>query len=73
MPDPETAAILRAILEELCASIPPFDAHTRTNVASSLLETVKHGRPTVDDLRLAGRQALRRAPVAASSSRSSIG
>lgn len=37
MLDAETAALLRAVLEELCASISQFDADTRARVASRLL------------------------------------
>ena len=38
MLDPETAALLRAVLDELCASTSPSDVRTRTNVASRLIE-----------------------------------
>ena len=64
MPDAETAALLRAILDEVCASISLSDTSTRTNVASKLLETVKQGTPSVDDLRKVGRQVLHQ-PTAA--------
>ncbi|MBV8925454.1 MAG: hypothetical protein JOZ74_08820 [Bradyrhizobium sp.] len=63
MPDAQTAAMLRAVLEELCVSISPFDAHTRTNVASKLLETIRNGRSSLDDLKNAGRQALYAPPT----------
>jgi hypothetical protein len=63
MPDAETAAVLRAVLEELCASISPFDARTRVDVASTLLEASRHGRPSIDDLRAAGRGVLLRTPT----------
>jgi hypothetical protein len=63
MPDAETAALLRVILDELCAGMSPFDSITRTNVASRLLETVKQGRPSLDDLREAGRDVLRQPPA----------
>ena len=59
MPDAETAAMLRAILDELCANLSPSDASTRTNVASKLLETARRGASSLDDLRSAGREALR--------------
>ncbi len=58
MPDAETAALLRAVLDEVCASISLSDTSTRTNVASKLLETVKQGASSVDDLRKIGRQVL---------------
>ncbi len=58
MPDAETAALLRVVLDEVCASISLSDTSTRTNVASKLLETVKQGTPSIDDLRQVGRQVL---------------
>ena len=63
MPDPETVALLRAVLDELCASVSPFDLATRTNVASRPLETVKHGSSSLDDLKRAGIEALRPPPT----------
>jgi hypothetical protein len=63
MPDAETTALLCAVLEELCASVSPFDAGTRVHVASRLLESVKQGRSSLDDLRDAGREALHKAPT----------
>jgi hypothetical protein len=63
MPDAETAALLRAVLDELCASMSPFDVGTRTHVASRLLEAVKQGKSSLDDLRSAGREALHKAPT----------
>ncbi len=59
VPDPETAALLRAVLDELCAGVPRYDAGTKTDVATRLLETVRQGRSSIDDLREAGRQVLR--------------
>jgi len=43
MPDADTAALLRAVLDEVCASVSRWD--TRTHVASKLLETVKQALP----------------------------
>jgi hypothetical protein len=63
MPDIQTAALLRAVLHELCADLPPSDASTRTYVASKLLETVRQGTPSLDDLKRAGRQVLRDPPT----------
>ena len=63
MPDRETAALLRTLLEELCASLAPSDVHTRTKVASRLLETVKQGEPSLEELRAAGKQALLKTPT----------
>ena len=58
MPDAETAALLRVVLDEVCASISRSDTSTWTNVASKLLETVKQGTPSIDDLRQVGKQVL---------------
>jgi hypothetical protein len=63
MPDRETVAVLRTLLEELCASLAPSDVHTRTKVASRLLETVKQGEPSLEELRAAGKQALLKTPT----------
>jgi hypothetical protein len=63
MPNPETAALLRAVLEELCVSFSPFDAGTRAHVASRPLEAVKQGESSLNDLRNAGREALHKAPT----------
>lgn len=58
MLDAETTALLRAVLDEVCASISLSDTSTRTNVASKLLEAVKQGTPSADDLRIVGQQVL---------------
>jgi hypothetical protein len=60
MPDAKTAALLRTVLDEVCASISLRDTNTRTNVASKLLEAVKQeAPPSVEDLKKVGRQVLR--------------
>jgi hypothetical protein len=63
MPNAETAAVLRAVLDEVCADISPLDTVTRTNVASSLLEETRQAQSSLDDLRQAARNALRRPPT----------
>lgn len=63
MPNAETAVVLRAVLDELCANVPPLDARTRTNVATKLLEATRQGRSSVDDLKSAGRTALLQTPT----------
>ena len=63
MPDPETATLLRSIHDELCAKVTRFDAHTKVDLASKLLEAVKQGRSSVDELREVGKQALRQTPT----------
>jgi hypothetical protein len=62
-PDAETAALLRAMLDEVCAGISPFDSVTRTHVASSLLEKTRQPDSSLDDLRQAAITALRRPPT----------
>ncbi len=62
MPDAETAAVLRAVLDELCAEVALEDTPTRTGVASTRLAATKCGRRSVDELREAGKAARRRPP-----------
>ena len=63
MPDAETAAVLRAVLDEVSADLSPFDTVTRTHVASSLLEKTRQAQSSLDDLRQAANNALRRPPT----------
>lgn len=63
MPDPETATLLRSIHDELCAQVHHFDGHTKVELASKLLEAVKQGRSSIDELREVGQQALRKTPT----------
>jgi hypothetical protein len=63
MVDAETTALLRAALDELCASLSPSESSTRTSVASKLLEAVKQGSSSLDDLKKAGREVLRQPPT----------
>jgi hypothetical protein len=63
MPDAETAALLRAVLDEVCAGVSPFDTVTRTYVASSLLDKTRQANSSLDDLRQAAMTALRRPPT----------
>jgi hypothetical protein len=61
--DPATAALLRAVLDELCENIPQLETSTRTRVASKILEAAAKGEWSVDDLKEAGREALDDAPT----------
>lgn len=63
MPDAETAALLRAVLDDLCSNVPATDASTRTNVASRLLATVQQGKSSIAELKHAGMLALRQSPT----------
>ena len=58
MPDTETAAMLRTVLDELCAQLPAFDISTRTTVASRLLEAMQQRNCSLDDLRQVGIEAM---------------
>jgi hypothetical protein len=62
--DPETVALLRAILDELCASTSPSDMSIRANIASKLLEAARQGGDTsIGNLEAAGKEALLQAPT----------
>lgn len=63
MPDAETAALLRAVLDEVCADVSPFDTVTRTHVAASLLEKTQQAQSSLEDLRQAAITALRAPPT----------
>jgi hypothetical protein len=63
MPDAETAAVLRAVLDEVCVDLSPFDTVTRTHVACSLLEKTRQAHSSLDDLRQVANNALRRPPT----------
>jgi hypothetical protein len=63
MSNSETAALHRSVLDKLCADEPGFTATGKVDVASRLLEAVKHGRPSIDDLKAAGKNARRETPT----------
>lgn len=67
MLDAKTTALLRTVLEELCASVSPADVSTRTDVAFKLLETANQGRYSTEELKAAGTQVLREPPMHAAS------
>jgi hypothetical protein len=58
----ETTALLRTLLDEVCDS--RYENGTRAYVASKLLEAAARGTQTLDELKEAGLNALRSAPVA---------
>ncbi|MGY3533966.1 hypothetical protein ACVILK_002428 [Bradyrhizobium embrapense] len=62
MLDGATAAVLRAVLDEVCGDIPRSDTARRTDVASGLLRAVREGHSSIEELRRAGRAALRAIP-----------
>jgi hypothetical protein len=61
--DPETAVLLRAVLDELCENVPQRETSTRTHVASKILEAATKGEWSIEDLKEAGREALHEAPT----------
>jgi hypothetical protein len=54
----ETAALLRSVLNEVCADVAHHATGTRVHVAVKLLEAAARGQTAVDDLRRIGRSAL---------------
>jgi hypothetical protein len=63
MPDAEMAALLRAVLDEVCADISWSETTTRERVAARLSEAARMGHSSAEDLRRVGRDALSRAPT----------
>jgi hypothetical protein len=56
--DTDTTVLLRAVLEEVCASVSRREIGARTHVASKLLEAARRGQTSLHDLRQAGSRAL---------------
>lgn len=63
MLDADKAALLRAVLDEVCADIPPSETATRQRAASRILEAARSGHWSVEDLKQAGRAALASVPT----------
>ncbi|GLR86418.1 hypothetical protein [Bradyrhizobium iriomotense] len=63
MLDTETTALLRAVLDEVCADIPASKTAARERVAATILGMIRTGHRSIDDLRRVGRDALNRAPT----------
>nr|WP_249803246.1 hypothetical protein [Bradyrhizobium sp. 35] len=61
--DATTTALLRAVLEQVCESLPCSETGTRAHVASKILDAAKTGEITADRLRQVGMEALRSAPT----------
>jgi hypothetical protein len=59
---PETTALLRSVLDEVCEQVGRYENGTRAYVASRLLEVATRGGQTIDELKQAGQNALRNAP-----------
>ncbi|AJA65366.1 hypothetical protein ACVIW2_004088 [Bradyrhizobium huanghuaihaiense] len=63
MLDVGTITLLRTILDEVCVSVPPYDAGVRAYVASRILEAATRGETRPDLLKQIGQEALSRAPT----------
>jgi hypothetical protein len=61
--DAKTTALLRAVLDEVCASVSHYETGARAHVASKILEAATRGETSVDSLRQIGREALSAAPA----------
>ena len=59
----ETAALLRALLQEICEEVGQYENGTRAHVAAKLLEAAARGEQTIENLKATGREALRRTPT----------
>jgi hypothetical protein len=58
----EVTALLRAVLDEVCADMAEHETSKKTLVASTLLENASRGERVVEALRSVGRRALQSAP-----------
>ncbi|MGV7215784.1 hypothetical protein [Bradyrhizobium sp. UFLA05-112] len=63
MLDTATAELLRAVLEEVCASISRYETGVRAHVAAKLLEAATRGERIPGRLKQIGVEALREAPT----------
>ncbi len=61
--NPETTAVLRTVLNEVCESISLYETSARAHVAEKLLEAAARGELSVGELKDAGRKALSQAPT----------
>jgi len=59
----ETTALLRSILEEVCHDVDRAHNATRAHVAAGILAAAGRGLITAEDVREAGREALKSAPT----------
>lgn len=60
--DARTRALLRSILNEICAGISLHETGVRTHVASKMLEAATKGETSAAHLKRVGREALSAAP-----------
>ena len=63
MPHADITAALQAVLDEVCADIPPGDTTLRERVAASLRAVAREDDCSLEDLKQVGRRALTRTPT----------
>ncbi|MCK1718137.1 hypothetical protein [Bradyrhizobium sp. 141] len=63
MLDAETTALLRKILDEVCAAVSRDEPGARVHVASTLLESASKGEISAEGLKLVAQRALVDAPT----------
>lgn len=63
MPDAELAALIQAVLDDVCAGLPLSELAMRERVATRLREAAQTDRRSVEDLKQAARDALVHAPT----------
>jgi hypothetical protein len=63
MLDADTLALLRSVLNELCKDLSKSETGMRTRVASGILEAATKDGWSVDNLKEAGRKAMRGPPT----------
>ncbi|WP_342733078.1 hypothetical protein [Bradyrhizobium sp. B117] len=63
MHDAEMAALIQAVLDDVCAGLPLSELATRERVATRLRDAAQTGRRSIEDLKQAARDALVRAPT----------
>jgi hypothetical protein len=56
--DAETTALLRAVLDDVCANLSPYENGVRAHVASKILEAAARGAISADDLKQIARRAI---------------
>jgi len=61
--DMATTALLRAVLDEVCESVPHREIGARTHVASKILEAATRGEVSPEGLRRIARDALSNGPT----------
>jgi hypothetical protein len=61
--DAAITALLRAVLDEVCANVSRNEIGARAHVASRLLEAATRGETSPDRLKQIGSEALREAPT----------